>query len=162
MGRHGFRAAVCAGLCLCMCLLLCAPLYGCHGAYGADFAGGETLTPERLAELSAQVFGQDSTTEGDPDPADTVDPEELAFAGTVYWTEGGTVWHTDRDCYHIRNSEAVLEGSTDQAVAAGKKGLCASCRKRDEQAEQATQETQTEQTEGGTHGETEVNVRDTE
>lgn len=160
MGRPGSRAAVCAGLCLC--LLLCATLYGCHGAYGADFAGGETLTPERLAELSAQVFGQDSLTEGDPDPADTVDPEELAFAGTVYWTEGGTVWHTDRDCYHIRNSEAVLEGSTDQAVAAGRKGLCASCRKRDEQAEQATQETQTEQTEGGTHGETEVNDRDTE
>ena len=156
MGRHGSRAAVCAGLCLCMCLLLCAPLYGCHGAYGADFAGGETLTPERLAELSAQVFGQDSLTEGDPDPADTVDPEELAFAGTVYWTEGGTVWHTDRDCYHIRNSEAVLEGSTYQAAAAGKKGLCASCRKRDEQAAQE------EQTEGGTHGETEVNDRDTE
>lgn len=160
MGRHGSRAAVCAGLCLC--LLLCATLYGCHGAYGADFAGGETLTPERLAELSVQVFGQDSLTEGDPNPADTVDPEELAFAGTVYWTEGGAVWHTDRDCYHIRNSEAVLEGSTDQAVAAGKKGLCASCRKRDEQAEQATQETQTKQTEGGTHGETEVNDRDTE
>lgn len=156
MDRHGSRAAVCAGLCLCMCLLLCATLYGCHGAYGADFAGGETLTPERLAELSAQVFGQDSATEGDPDPADTVDPEELAFAGTVYWTEGGTVWHTDRDCYHIRNSEAVLEGSTHQAAAAGKKGLCASCRKRDEQA------TQAEQTEGGTHGETEVNDRDTE
>lgn len=162
MGRHGSRAAACACLCLCMCLLLCATLYGCHGAYRADFAGGETLTPERLAELSAQVFGQDSATEGDPDPADTLDPAELAFAGTVYWTEGGTVWHTDRDCYHIRNSEAVSEGSTYQAVAAGKKGLCASCRKRDEQAEQATQETQTEQTEGGTHGETEVNVRDTE
>ncbi len=159
MGRHGSRAAVCACLCLCMCLLLCATLYGCHGAYGADFAGGETLTPERLAELSAQVFGQDSATDGDPDPADTLDPAELAFAGTVYWTEGGTVWHTDRDCYHIRNSEAVSEGSTYQAVAAGKKSLCASCRKRDEQAEQVTQ---AEQTEGGTHGETEVNVRDTE
>ena len=158
MGRHGSRAAACAGL----CLLLGISLYGCHGAYRADFAGGETLTPERLAELSAQVFGQDSATEGDPDPADTLDPAELAFAGTVYWTEGGTVWHTDRDCYHIRNSEAVSEGSTYQAVAAGKKGLCASCRKRDEQAEQATQETQTEQTEGGTHGETEVNDRDTE
>lgn len=158
MGRYGFRAAVCAGL----CLLLGIFLYGCHGAYGADFAGGETLTPERLAELSAQVFGQDSATEGDPEPADTLDPAELAFAGTVYWTEGGTVWHTDRDCYHIRNSEAVSEGSTYQAVAAGKKGLCASCRKRDEQAEQATPETQAEQTEGGTHGETEVNVRDTE
>ena len=155
MGRHGSRAAVCAGL----CLLLGISLYSCHGAYGADFAGGETLTPERLAELSAQVFGQDSATEGDPEPADTLDPAELAFTGMVYWTEGGTVWHTDRDCYHIRNSEAVSEGSTYQEVAAGKKGLCASCRKRDEKAEQ---QTQTEQTEGGTHGETEVNVRDTE
>jgi hypothetical protein len=102
--------------------------------YEEDFVGGETLTPEGLAALSAQVFSQEGDAEGDKDPEDTLDPEELAFAGTVYWTEGGTVWHTDRDCYHIRRAEIVSEGSTAQAGAAGKKGLCANCRKRDEKA----------------------------
>ncbi len=104
----------------------------CSSSGSGGFIGGETVTPERLAEISAEIFTQAQTEPVTADPADTLSPEDMAYTGSVYWTGGGQVWHTDRDCYHIRNAEEVMEGSTADAAAAGKRGLCSACRKRQE------------------------------
>lgn len=84
------------------------------------------MTPEKLREISAAVF----TDPVEPDTQPPVaDPVLAAYAGRVYWLEGGTVAHTDRNCYHINRSEDVRSGSPADAVAAGKTTLCAACRR---------------------------------
>jgi hypothetical protein len=40
------------------------------------------------------------------------------------------VYHKDRDCYHLKKSQSVSEGSVEQAVSLGKERLCASCEKK--------------------------------
>ncbi len=90
------------------------------------FTGGELLTPEKLREISASVFTDPAEPDTQP-PA--VDPALAAYAGEVYWLDGGSVAHTDRSCYHISRSENVRSGSPADAAAAGKTALCAVCRR---------------------------------
>lgn len=79
---------------------------------------GESLSPEGLASLSAELF-----TEAEmPDEADGFHNREV-----VYWTEGGTVYHRDRDCYHLKRAEAVTEGSVKHARKEGKERVCSAC-----------------------------------
>ncbi len=90
------------------------------------FVGGETLTPEALREISASVFTQPAEPDNETVAAD---PALSGYGKEVYWLDGGSVAHTDRGCYHIAHSENVRSGSPDDAIAAGKTALCASCRK---------------------------------
>lgn len=91
-------------------LASCAPM--------EDGEVGESLSPEGLAALSAQLF----TEAEEPDTADGFHTRE-----TVYWTEGGSVYHRDRDCYHLRKADAVLEGSVKHARKEGKDRVCSAC-----------------------------------
>ena len=61
---------------------------------------------------------------------DTAESETVTVSGKVYWTNGGSVYHRDRDCYHLKKSQSVSEGSVEQAVSLGKGRLCASCEKK--------------------------------
>lgn len=120
------RARICrvalSGMVLAVAVCLFA---GCRGIPDG-FVGGETLTPEKLREISAAVF----TDPVEPDTQPPVaDPVLAAYAGRVYWLEVGTVAHTDRNCYHINRSEDVRSGSPADAVAAGKTTLCTACRR---------------------------------
>jgi hypothetical protein len=83
----------------------------------------------------------ESVTDGETAPAETVPAEDtaesetaesetVAVSGKVYWTNGGSVYHRDRDCYHLKKSQSVSEGSVEQAVSLGKGRLCASCEKK--------------------------------
>lgn len=120
--RARIRRAALSGAVLAVAVCLFA---GCRGIPDG-FVGGETLTPEKLREISAAVF----TDPVEPDTQPSVaDPVLAAYAGRVYWLEGGTVAHTDRNCYHINRSEDVRSGSPADAVAAGKTTLCAACRR---------------------------------
>ena len=49
----------------------------------------------------------------------------------VFWTAGGTVYHTHDDCGHLANSGNLFTGSVTAAVEAGKVRLCKSCAHRD-------------------------------
>ena len=60
--------------------------------------------------------------------------EEIATSaveenGTVYWTKGGSVWHTSKDCYYIKKSNNVESGSVEDAKEAGKEKICSHCGK---------------------------------
>lgn len=60
---------------------------------------------------------------------------------TVYWTEGGTVFHIYSECQHLNNSEELHQTTIDEAEQAGKERLCKTCLKRHEKeaAEAAVQ-----------------------
>lgn len=94
----------------------------------SGFVGGETLTPERLQEISASLFPP--ATEPESEAAVALSPELSAIEGNVYWTDGGSVLHIDQSCYHLDRSDAVHSGSVEEAVATGKTRLCATCRDR--------------------------------
>lgn len=64
---------------------------------------------------------------------DTSTSSENQNADNVcYWTESGSVWHTYRDCYHIKNSKNILLGTVEEALENGKSHVCSSCAKREE------------------------------
>ena len=100
---------------ICM-LLVCAALLSACGPTD-DFEAGESLSPEGLASLSAELF-----TEDEPDTADGFHNFER-----VYWTESGSVYHRDRDCSHLKRAETVLEGSVKHARKEGKERPCSTC-----------------------------------
>lgn len=71
---------------------------------------GETVSREELQNMTFHK----SETEEDGD-------------GLVYWTEGGSVWHKDKNCSSISDSKAISSGSVDAATAAGKERACKRC-----------------------------------
>ena len=83
-----------------------------------NFSAGQPLTKDELAALSAELF----TEAEEPDTADGFHNFE-----TVYWTEGGSVYHRDRDCAHLKRAETVLEGSVKRAHKEGKERVCSAC-----------------------------------
>ena len=82
------------------------------------FEAGESLGPEELASISAELF----TEAEEPDTADGFHNFE-----TVYWTEGGSVYHRDRDCAHLKRAESVISGSVKHARKEGKERVCSTC-----------------------------------
>ncbi|MBR5433641.1 MAG: hypothetical protein IK117_04325 [Bacteroidales bacterium] len=51
---------------------------------------------------------------------------------TVFWTEGGKVFHIYEDCQHLNKSEELHQTTTQEAEEAGKERLCKTCLKRHE------------------------------
>ena len=71
--------------------------------------------------------GSESLTESEiSDTEDPSEEEELV----VYWTKNGSVWHIYSDCGHLANSKEILSGSVNEALEAGKSGICSSCDKK--------------------------------
>lgn len=66
---------------------------------------------------------------------------------TVYWTEGGKVFHIYEDCQHLNQSEELHQTTTQEAEDAGKERLCKTCMKRHEK--EVPVETPAEPTEEG-------------
>lgn len=49
---------------------------------------------------------------------------------TVYWTKGGGVYHLYEDCGYIKSSSEILSGTSEEAIEAGKSGICSRCQNR--------------------------------
>ena len=101
----------------------------------ARFEGGETLDEELLSKIENDLHNGDHTSEEttiDPphNSAEESGQETQEDSSIVYWTSSGTVWHTKRDCSHIRNSQNVISGTVEEAISSGKKQLCSSCQKK--------------------------------
>ena len=108
-----------------VCVTICLLLTACQ-SIPSGFSGGETVTPEKLHEISASIFTEPI------EPGTSIPPldRDLAgYTGKVWWTKGGTVVHIDRDCYHISHASSLQSGSPTDAALAGKTALCATCRK---------------------------------
>lgn len=101
---------------LAICFLMSVSAVACtHNT----FSGGYAVTPEYLESLSAEIFT-------------TAEPAETYPDGTVHWTAGGSVYHLDADCRHLRRSKEILHGTMDEATDAGKEKVCSACGKSEE------------------------------
>jgi len=47
----------------------------------------------------------------------------------VFWTDGGSVYHTSKDCTTLSKSKNINSGSVDSAAVAGKSRGCSTCTK---------------------------------
>lgn len=56
---------------------------------------------------------------------------------SVYWTRFGTVYHTSTECSHLNNSDTLIEGTVEEAIAANKSRLCKTCEKREDEKKEA-------------------------
>ena len=104
------------------------------------FDGGDTLSDELLSKIENDLRNEAQTSETTNDSKATEDiHSDLSVESesqdnkdgdtTVYWTSGGSVWHTSRECSYIKNSKNILSGTVDEAISSGKKQLCSSCQK---------------------------------
>ena len=84
-----------------------------------NFSAGRPLTSDELASLSAEL----STETDGPDTGNG----EINPQSKVYWTEGGSVYHPDRECHHLRNSDEVKSGTVHTARVFGKERACSAC-----------------------------------
>ncbi|MBE6693276.1 MAG: hypothetical protein E7589_00725 [Ruminococcaceae bacterium] len=98
------------------------------------FVAGETLTPERLDELSRQLTAQSTSEE----EITTVVEIKFSYDGECYWVKGSEVFHISGDCRYIKNSKNVNQGDAYSAAADGCERMCSSCQK---QVEAATEDT---------------------
>lgn len=85
--------------------------------------------------------GENSVKESAPlteetEPNDTADTSTSSgnqnTDNVCFWTENGSVWHTYRDCYHIKKSKNILSGTVEEAQENGKSHVCSSCAKRED------------------------------
>ena len=119
-------------------LLLCAAsLTSCTPS--DHFEAGVPLGREELDSIRTGIFGTAEETsamveetsavvEDSFDSTETTETEEDSAAeGMVYWTEGGSVYHTNRDCRHLQKAKDVLQGSQERAARLGKERLCSAC-----------------------------------
>ena len=105
-------------------LLLALILAACGNS--ARFDAGELLTADEVAAQRAWLEAQKSDDgDGEDDPSQ----EETPQNGIVFWLSGGSVYHLSKSCHHVREKEGVLQGTVDEALAAGKLRACSSCGK---------------------------------
>ena len=104
---------------LVLALLLLLLSCGCTAT--ADFDAGEQLTAAELAALKEQLAAQKEQEDAAPSGGGTSED------GMVFWLDSGKVYHTDATCYHIAKKQNVKSGTVDEATAAGKERVCASC-----------------------------------
>ena len=46
---------------------------------------------------------------------------------TVYWVNGGEVWHVKKTCSSLSHSKNILTGSVEEAISNGKTRQCSRC-----------------------------------
>jgi hypothetical protein len=84
-----------------------------------EFYGGDLLTPEdvqSIVDAVSEAHTEKYSTETDENG------EQI-----VFWTEGGKVWHVSYHCPTVKRATGVIQGSEDEALAAGKTRPCSIC-----------------------------------
>lgn len=88
---------------------------------------------KKLASIVAAVallIGVGCSIDYNPVSQEGVAQAAQTLSGTdVYWTKGGGVYHLSEDCQHLNNSDTLILGTVEEAVAAGKARLCKTCAK---------------------------------
>lgn len=131
-------------LLIVLLLFFCA----CQGDFSQHQAAApETIGAEQIMEMirRAEESALAAESEADPPKASTEAAESTAVPstaeaaestamsstaeadGTVYWTAGGEVWHTDPGCGSLSGARETFSGTRDAAEAAGKSRACKRC-----------------------------------
>lgn len=110
---------------LVLALLLCT-LAACTQGGGEPFDAGTPLTPSDVNDLKDKLLkGEEKEPESGEQTPDST--PQVPEGETVYWLSGGSVYHKDSTCYHIKEKPNVQSGTAAQAVQAGKDRLCSAC-----------------------------------
>ena len=96
------------------------------------FSAGHPLTKEELISLSEELFTKAPTPQTEPETTVETEAQSNSLTpalGTVYWTDSGRTYHTDRNCRHLKNASSVHDGPIGNAWMYGKTELCSDCEK---------------------------------
>lgn len=151
-----YEVTILAAVAVLLTLLLCACNFD---ESTGNLQGGDLLDANRISEIKEDVLATEETattetdfesitteqeeseektndtdstsqTQTQQNSGSTSDTDNVEIGETVYWTEGGGVWHLYRDCGHLKNSQNVLSGTVEEAENAGKDHVCSTCNKK--------------------------------
>ena len=92
-----------------------------------EVEGSSATTAESESAETSAASGSLTSSEiknaGDTAPETDKSPN----GGTVYWVDGGKVWHRTKGCSALSRSKNIISGSKSEAVAAGKERGCKKC-----------------------------------
>ena len=95
-------------------------------------ADKKTKTIATIAAVVALAIAGVSSYDFNPVSQEDLARAEAYFQNTtVYYTQGGKVYHSHEDCGYLKNSKEVIEGKVKDAFAANKTRLCKTCAKKD-------------------------------
>ena len=94
-------------------------------------ASKQDKTIATIAAGIALAVGVLTGIDYNPVSQEEVQAAQEAITEDVYWTGGGSVYHTHEDCGHLANSYNLATGSVTAAIEHGKTRLCKSCAHRD-------------------------------
>ena len=84
-------------------------------------------------EADGTVNGETESNESDSSEIeDSIKKDEEEPDNTVYWTQGGGVYHLYKDCGYIKSSSEILSGTVEEALEAKKSGVCSRCQNRED------------------------------
>ena len=107
-------------------LLLCVLLSSCAQKETLVEYDGRLLTKDELAALVSAAI----ETEAEPPiPVVRFGEGEVEEENRVYFTAGGSVWHTKPDCGHLSKKNTIYYGTREEAASLGKDRGCSSCNK---------------------------------
>lgn len=104
--------------CLCLLLLVILACGGCGPQ--RDFDAGEKMSAAELEALKNELAAKENTSDDEKE-------EAIPQDGTVFWLDGGKVYHIRSTCYHIAKKTDVRTGTVTEATAAGKERACSAC-----------------------------------
>lgn len=91
----------------------------------------KTQTIAVVAACAALLIGGAASIDYNPVSAEEKQAAEANISGKVCWTRYGKVYHIYVDdenwCQHLNNSDTVIKGNVEEAIAAGKTRLCKTC-----------------------------------
>lgn len=89
---------------------------------------------QAVAQASAQASAQpseeaqpskSSVSSSSSSSSSSYKPKEPS--GTVYWTSGGSKYHSTKNCVSLKRSKSIQSGSVSEAKSAGKSSPCKNC-----------------------------------
>lgn len=91
----------------------------------------KTKTIAAVAAVIALVIAGLTSVDYNPVSEEQLQAATQTIEGDVYWTPYGKVYHTTEECSHLNNSDKLIYGTVEEAIAANKSRLCYTCAKRD-------------------------------
>ena len=83
----------------------------------------EELTLDEIAQMAESL----KNAESEDASFSLIAYGEENIQTPLYWTEGGSVWHLDVECRHLKNIDKIFYGVEADAIKCGKQRACSSC-----------------------------------
>ncbi len=108
-------------------LVLCATLFACSDENkGMIEYDGRLLSEDELQAIIT------ATLQTEPEIVIQLvrfGENEVEESARLYWTSGGSVWHTRLSCGYLSKDGDVYYGTLEEAISAEKSRCCSACEK---------------------------------